>query len=134
MKRLTAAMLAFSIVFTVLLSGCSGNAGGSAADSSSVSGSAGGSESVSSSEPDEGPTPAPKPVEGVNYIGVRVETGHNGGNVAMDLYMICNGDIITDCGTSDYTPGFRKEEFVGKTYKIGIRDFIGLIKADPNLD
>lgn len=134
MKRLTAAMLAFSIVFTVLLSGCSGNAGGSAADSSSVSGSAGGSESVSSSEPDEGPTPAPKPVEGVNYIGVRVETGHNGGNVAMDLYMICNGDIITDCGTSDYTPGFRKEEFVGKTYKIGIRDFIGLIKADPNLN
>ena len=133
MKRLTAAMLAFSIAFTVLLSGCSGKAGGSVASDSSVSGNAGGNESVSPQEPDEGPTPAPKPVEGVNYIGVRVETGHNGGNVAMDLYMICNGDIITDCGTSDYTPGFRKEEFVGKTYKIGIRDFIGLIKADPNL-
>ena len=52
----------------------------------------------------------------------------------MDLYMICNGDVITNCGTSDYTPGFRKEEFVGKTYKIGVRDFIGLIKADPNLN
>ena len=133
MKRFTAIVLALSIVFTVALSGCSGKAGGSVDSDSSVSGNAGGNESVSPQEPDEGPTPAPEPVEGVNYIGVRVETGHNGGNVAMDLYMICNGDIITDCGTSDYTPGFRKEEFVGKTYKIGIRDFIGLIKADPNL-
>ena len=133
MKRLTAIVLALSIAFTVALSGCSGKAGGSVASDSSVSGNAGGSESVSSSEPDEGPTPAPKPVEGVNYIGVRVETGHNGGNVAMDLYMICNGDIITDCGTSDYTPGFHKEDFVGKNYKTGVRDFIGLIKADPNL-
>lgn len=134
MKRLTAAMLAFSIAFTVLLSGCSGKVGGSVDSDSSVSGNAGGSESVSPSEPDEGPTPSPKPVEGVNYIGVRVETESNGGHVAMELYMICNGDVITDCGTSDYTPGFRKEEFVGKTYKIGVRDFIGLIKADPNLN
>lgn len=133
MKKITAAMLAFSIVFTVLLSGCSGKADGSVDSDSSVSGNAGGSESVSPSEPDEGSTPAPKPVEGINYIGVRVETGHNGGNVAMDLYMICNGDIITDCGTSEYTPGFHKEDFVGKNYKTGVRDFIGLIKADPNL-
>lgn len=126
-------MLAFSIAFTVLLSGCSGNAGGSVAGSS-VSGNAVGSESVSLSEPDEGPAPSPKPVEGVNYIGVRVETEHNGGNVAMDLYMICNGDIITDCGTSEYTPGFRKEEFVGMPYWDGVRNYIGLIKADPNLN
>ena len=114
MKRLTAAMLAFSIAFTLLLSGCSGKAGGSVDSDSSVSGNDRGSESVSPSEPDAGPTPTPKPVDGVNYIGVRVETGHDGGNVAMDLYMICNGDIITDCGTSEYTPGFRKEEFVGR--------------------
>ena len=73
MKKFTAIVLALSIVFTVALSGCSGKAGGSVASDSSVSGNAGGSESVSSSEPDEGPTPAPKPVEGVNYIGVRVE-------------------------------------------------------------
>ncbi len=134
MKRLTAAMLAFSIVFTVLLSGCSGKAGGSVASDSSVSGNAGGSESVSPSEPGIGPSPTPKPVEGVNYIGVRVETEHNGGNVAMDLYMICNGDIITNCGTSEYTPGYRKEEFVGRPYWDGVRNFIGLIKADPNLN
>ena len=134
MKKITAAMLALSITFTVLLSGCSGKAGDSAADSSSVSGNAGGNESVSPQEPNEGPTPSPKPVEGVNYIGVRVETGHNGGIVAMDLYMICNGDIITDCGTSEYTPGFRKEEFVGRPYWDGVRNYIGLIKADPNLN
>lgn len=133
MKKITAAMLAFSIAFTVLLSGCSGNVGGSVAGSG-VSGNAGGSGSVSPSEPDEGPAPAPKPVEGVNYIGVRVETEHNGGRVAMDLYMICDGNTITNCGTSEYTPGFRKEKFVGKTYKVGVRDFIGLIKADPNLN
>ena len=139
MKRLTAAVLALTIAFTVVLSGCSGKSGDNISSESSGSenagsGNAGGNESVSPSDPGTGPSPTPRPVEGVNYIGVRVETESNGGHVAMELYMICNGDVITDCGTSDYTPGFRKEEFVGKTYKIGVRDFIGLIKADPNLN
>ena len=130
MKKLTAILLALSISFTVVLSGCSGKGVGNNGSVSNTSV----NESVSPSEPDVPPTSAPKPVEGVNYIGVRVETENNGGRVAMDLYMICNGDVITNCGTSDYTPGFRKDEFVGKTYKIGVRDFIGLIKADPNLN
>ena len=137
MKRLTALVLALTIAFTVVLSGCSGNGNGnsgSVGSESSAGGNVGGGKSVPQSEPDAGPTPPPKPVEGVNYIGVRVETEHNGGNVAMDLYMICNGDIVTDCGTSEYTPGFRKEEFVGRPYWDGVRNFIGLIKADPNLN
>ncbi len=141
MKRLTALVLVLAVAFTVLLSGCSGTAG-STGDGSS-NGSAGngvtdngGASSEAPQNPDEhnGPTPTPEPVTGVNYIGVRVETEHNGGNTAMDLYMICDHDLITNCGTSEYTPGFRKEEFVGKTYWDGIRDFIGLIKADPNLN
>ena len=121
MKRFTAIVLALSIAFTVALSGCSGKTDGSDAGSSSSA-----SESLSPS--------APKPVEGLNYIGVRVETEQNSGRIAMDLYMICNGITITNCGTSEYTPGFRKDDFVGKTYKEGVRNFIGLIKADPNLN
>lgn len=131
MKRLTAIVLTFTIAITMLLSGCSGNNSGITSDNSSNV-----NESVSPSDPGNpgGPTPTPKPVEGVNYIGVRVETEHNGGTTAMDLYMICNNELITNCGTSEYTPGFRKEEFVGKPYWDGVRDFIGLIKADSNLN
>ncbi len=132
MKKLTAILLALALTFTVFVSGC--NKGGNTGSDISTGSNANGNESVSPSEPDNPPVSAPKPVEGVNYIGVRVETEHNGGTVAMDLYMICNDDVITDCGTSEYTPGFKKKEFVGKTYKIGVRDFIGLIKADPNLN
>ncbi len=119
MKRFTAIVLALSIAFTVALSGCSGKTGGSDASSSAAS------ESVSPS--------APKPVEGPNYIGVRVETEQNGGHIAMDLYMICKDNNITNCGTCEYTPGFNKVDFVGKTYKEGVRNFSGLLKADPNI-
>ncbi|MBR3465506.1 MAG: hypothetical protein IKH23_10580, partial [Clostridiales bacterium] len=86
MKKLTAILLALSILFTVVLSGCRGKESG---DNGSVNNTCV-NESVPPSEPDTPPTQAPKPVEGVNYIGVRVETEHNGGRVAMDLYMICN--------------------------------------------
>lgn len=100
MKRFTAIVLALSIAFTVALSGCSGKTGDSDASISAAS------ESVSPS--------APKPVEGLNYIGVRVETEQNGGHIAMDLYMICKDNNITNCGTSEYTPGFIKEDFIRK--------------------
>ena len=131
MKRLAALALVLTIAITMLLSGCSGNNSGITSDNSSNV-----NESISPSDSGNpgGPTPTPKPVTGVNYIGVRVEAGHNGGTTAMDLYMICNNELITNCGTSEYTPGFRKEDFIGKPYWDGIRDFIGLIKADPNLN
>ena len=130
MKRLIATVLAITIVFSMLLSGCSNNNSSVPSDNANSNV----YESVPPSESGNGPTPTPKPVEGVNYIGVRVETEHNGGTTAMDLYMICNNELITNCGTSEYTPGFRKDEFIGKPYWDGIRDFIGLIKADPNLN
>ena len=45
----------------------------------------------------------------------------------------CKDNDITNCGTSEYTPSFIKEDFIGKTYKEGVRKFIGLIKADPGI-
>ena len=131
MKRLTAVVLALIIAFTMLLSACSGKDNGNPGGPDNGGAS---SEAPQNTDEPNGPTPTPKPVEGVNYIGVRVETAHNGGTTAMDLYMICDNDLITNCGTSEYTPGFRKAEFVGKPYWDGVRDFIGLIKADPNLE
>ena len=131
MKRITAVVLALSISFALALSGCA-KAGEESSPSNPPAGTS--SEASEGSGEPGGPTPTPKPVTGVNYIGVRAEVEHNGGTVAMDLYMICDHDLITNCGTSEYTPGFRKEEFVGKPYWDGVRDFIGLIKADPNLN
>lgn len=130
MKRLIAVAMAITIASSMVMSGCSGNINNGG--ESNISG----NESVPASESGD-PFPesrSPKPVEGLNYIGVRVETENNGGRVAMDLYMICNDNTITNCGTSEYTPGFLKEDFVGRTYKEGVRNFIGLIKADPNLN
>ncbi len=67
------------------------------------------------------------PQEGDCYIGITFIKAE--GN-SMELYAVCNGDVVIDCGTAVFLPSFKKEDYIGKTYEQAFIDFYNNNIAD----
>ncbi len=67
------------------------------------------------------------PQEGDCYIGITFIKSE--GN-SMELYAVCKGDIVIDCGTAVFLPSFKKEDYIGKSYEQAFIDFYNNNIAD----
>lgn len=132
MKKIFATLVATALTASMVLTGC--NKGGDvSAPSDQGSGTASDVQVVDANNGSFDASGKYTPATGDNYIGVRLEIERNNAKGSWELYMICQGDLIADCGTNEYIPGFRKNNYLGKPYWDGIRDFIGLTKAEPGV-
>ena len=132
MKKIFATLVATALTASMVLTGC--NKGGDvSAPSDQGIGTASDVQVVDANNGSFDASGKYTPATGDNYIGVRLELERNNAKGSWELYMICQGDLIADCGTNEYIPGFRKNNYLGKPYWDGIRDFIGLVKAEPGV-
>lgn len=130
MKKIFAALIAFAVTASMVLTGCNG--GGNPQNSGAPSDTA----APGPVEIKEGSFSADgkyTPAKGDNYIGIRLEIERDSNKGSWEFYMICQGDIIADCGVNEYIPRYRKIEFLGKPYWDGVRDFIGIVKSEPGV-